>query len=130
MGLDFIQRDIQSILNNKADFAIDIVLTAPTSPVTVITTQGTVKKHHTTMDELGMPARTKGNTINATCTVSTVSLDAASYPYRNSEERVSFLNHIVLWVDISGTWTYKVEEWLPDEVTGNIVLILGFYAPD
>jgi hypothetical protein len=128
MGLvEQIQRDIQSIRGNKSDFGVDITLTAPTSPLTVAVITGTTKKHHTIMDEMGMPARNKANVINATCTVPTLSLDAVDYPYRTAGNRVSFKNHIVSWADIATTWTYKVEEWYPNEQTGEIVLILGFY---
>ena len=128
MGLvEQIQRDIQSIRSNKSDFGIDITLTAPTSPLTVAVITGTAKKHHTTMDELGLPVRNKGNVINATVTVPTLSLIAANYPYRTDADRVSFKNHLVSWSDVSGTWNYEVKEWYPNELYGEIVLILGFY---
>ena len=80
------------------------------------------------MDELGNMVRGKGNAINATLTVSALTLDALNYPYRDSEGRVTFKNHKVVWADINAEYTYLVNEWYPDEITGNISLQLGFYA--
>lgn len=127
MGLiDQIRLDVREILSNSNDFAVDIKLTAPTSPATILLTKGTIKKHHTVYDETGVPVRAMGNTINVTCTVSTLNLDDANYPYRLDTGRVSMKNHKVQFSDVSGDYTYLVEEWLPNELTGNIVLILVY----
>lgn len=122
-----IQSDIQSIRTNTNDFAVSITLTATDSPATSVTTAATVRKHHTQMNELGIPARNKGNTIQASCTVSTLALDELNYPYRNNGDRVTFKNHKVSFSDIAGNWNYKVEEWYPNEMLGEIVLILGLF---
>ncbi len=122
-----VAQDIQQITTNSNDFAIPFVFTAPTSPVTVATIYGIGKKHHLEFDELGM---VKGNVTNATCTVSALSLNAVSYPYINSNNLISFKGHLVQWADVTGTFQYVVNEWYPNEKTGQIVLILGNYAND
>lgn len=127
MGLDFIQKDVKSILTNVGDFGTGIVLTAPTSPVTTLSFTGFLKKHHTTYDASGIKSRSKGNTMTATVDVSTLTLDDNDYPYRNDDGRADFKNHLVTVSDVSGEYTYKVEEWYPNEFTGNIVLVLGYY---
>ena len=129
MGLiQTIQRDIQRVLGNTTEFAQSVTLIAPTSPITSVTTTGTVKKHHTVTDELGNKVRARGNTINATLTVSTLTLNALNYPYRDSNGRVTFKGHKVAWTDVNAEYVYLVNEWYPDEVTGNISLELAFYA--
>jgi hypothetical protein len=128
MGLfEQIQADIKSILENTSDFGVPITLTANDSPATVVNVKGTIKKHHTVYDDMGMPARTKGNTVNATCSVSMLSLNAVSYPYLNAEGRVSFKNHKATWSDATGnSIEYIVKEWYPDYQTAMIALELAF----
>ena len=127
MGLtEQIQQDLLAITTNANDFGISLTFTAPTSPVTVVTTTGTAKRHHLEFDEMGM---VKGNALNATCTVSELALRALSYPVRNIDGKVTFKDHLVAWTDVTGSpITYIVNEWYPDETTGLIVLILGEYG--
>jgi len=120
-----VQKDIQSILGNPNERE-PITLTAPTSPLTVANVYGTAKKHHLLFDENGM---VKGNVTNATCTISILDLDAINYPYKNANGEVAMQRHTATWSDVSGVpVTYVVNEWYPDQTTGNVVLILGDYA--
>jgi len=124
-----IQKDIQSIRGNPAGFGVSVLFEAPTSPVATATIYCTTKKHHTVFDEFGQQVRNKANTLNASVTVSTLSLNDANYPYRNNDARISFKGHYVTWADVTGTpIKYAVNEWLPNEQTGEIVLILGLYG--
>jgi len=127
MGLtEQIQQDLLAITTNANDFGVSLTFTAPTSPVIVVTTTGTAKRHHLEFDEMGM---VKGNSLNATCTISELALRALSYPVRNTNGDVTFKGHLVTWTDITGSAiTYAINEWFPDETTGLIVLILGDYG--
>lgn len=127
MGLeDIIRNDILAIRTNTNDFGTAITFQAPTSPVTTATIVGKVNKHHLVFDAMGM---VKANVLNGSVSVSMLSLTAASYPFRNSEGRVTFKGHMVTWTDVTGLpQTYVIEEWYPDEVTGLLTLILGEYG--
>ncbi len=121
-----IQQDALDITTNLNDFGVSLTFTAPTSPIMVITVGGTIKKHHTDLDELG---QVRGNSLNASCTVSELALNAVNYPVRNANGQVTFKGHLVSWTDITGSEIkYAINEWHPDNKTGLIVLILGNYA--
>lgn len=121
--------DIQQILGNSNDFGVSLTLFAPTSPVTELTIVGTIKKHHTMYHEYGMPARSKANTVNATCTVSMLTLDENNYPYLNAEHRADFKGHKVSWIDSTGNEIlYAVNQFYPDYQTGSVTLELGYYG--
>lgn len=134
MGLiEQIQKDIQGITSNTNDFGVPLTFEAPTSPVTIVTVAGTVKKHHLTFDEFGAPIRGKANVLNATCSVSALTLNAATYPYTITDAdgvvKAYFKGHKVTWADVSGVpQTYIIDQWYPDDQTGMIVLILGEYG--
>jgi hypothetical protein len=121
--------DIQQILGNSNDFGVSLTLFAPTSPVTELTIVGTIKKHHTVFDELGVPTRSKANTVNASCTVSMLTLDENNYPYLNANHRADFKGHKVSWADSTGnTIMYVVEQWFPDYQTGSVSFELTYYG--
>lgn len=121
--------DMQQILGNSNDFGVSLTLLAPTSPVTTLEIVGTVKKHHIRFDEIGMPVRTSGNTVNATVTVSMLTLDEAEYPYLTAAKRADFKGHKVSWIDSTGNdVTYIVNQWYPDYLTGSVSLELAYDA--
>jgi hypothetical protein len=114
--------DIAFITSNTNDFGVPVTFTAPTSPLTIRTVGAQTTKHHTDFDELGNVVNTK----KASVSVSEIVLNAAGYPVRTSAGLVDFNGHLVSWKDSNGTtFQYTVDEWLPDEKVGNIVLILG-----
>ena len=124
MGInEQIQQDLLQILTNPNELEV-IILTAPTSPLTVLSTFGTSKHHHTDFNELGMVS---GNRDNATCTVSILALQNANYPFL-TKGVCDFRNHLVTLIDSLGTNYYEVSEWYPDEGQGLIVLKLDDYS--
>ncbi len=129
MGLnDQIRNDILSITTNTNEFGVPITFTAPTSPTTVRTVNGTIKKHRLEFDEFGQP---KENVKSTTCSVSILAFNNASYPARNNDGVIDFTDHLAAFADVSGiATTYAVNQWFPDEQTGLIVFILGDYGTD
>lgn len=122
MGLlDIIKEDIEAITSDGDGFARSITMTAPT--LETVTFNGLHSKHHLGFDsESGRDVNTK----NAHIAVSEKFLTDANYPVRNAAGEVDLKNHKVRVEDSTGVeWTYKVEQWFPDETIGLIVCILG-----
>lgn len=113
-------KDVQRIMEDDAiGFAVSLTLYDGNG--TPFTLKGTHARHHIQIDEEGAPI----NSLNAHIAVSTETLDAASYTYKNADNRVDMKNRRVIVADSSGTpRNYTVSQWFPDETLGLIVLIL------
>jgi hypothetical protein len=113
--------DIKAITSNKSDWAVGITLVSPTAET--ITTTGLFTKHHLGVD-------TDGNIVNSKNTHISISEEnLAGYPVRNLKGEVALRGHLATVKDSTGTSkTYKIEQSLPDETIGLIVMILGDYA--
>ena len=65
----------------------------------------------------------------ARVTVSEAALTAASYPVRNSNNKVSMKGHLVSWSNSAGvTYNGTIITAYPDETTGNIVFDVADYT--
>lgn len=117
------KKDLASIIQNSNDFGQQITIKTPTSSEN-LDLVGFHTKHHTAYDLDGAMVNSK----NASIAISEKSLIDANYPYRNSNQEINMIAHLVDVVDSSGiVKNYIVREMFPDESLGLIVLILGDY---
>ena len=119
------QKDAQQFLGNVSDFGIAITLTAP--DLTVVVVNGWHTKHHTGFDvESGVIVNSKMGSV----AIHELDLVAAAYPFRDANDEVDLLNHLVSVADITGTQKqFVIRENYPDQTLGIITLILGDYTP-
>lgn len=119
--LDRAIRDVRRIVSDRNGFTVPITFSTPNLDFELIV-NGTAKKHHTAYDELG-------NTVNsrqASVTVAEIDLTSKGYPVRNQNGEVFLRDHLVTWTDAQGNaYTYKIQEWFPDEHLGLLVIILS-----
>ena len=129
--------DAKKILFNTNEFAVPIVFTTPDGSQS-ITINGLAFKHATKVNDYGEIVNTKvakvtisedqlvtyitdelGNIL--TDELGNKLISENSYPTRNSKNRIDLMQHIVTWADNNSTWTYAINETLPDESLGIIV---------
>jgi hypothetical protein len=116
--------DVLQITTNAGDFGTAILLTPPTVGSSAIAVTGLAKKHHLSVDTMGVAVNSK----NASISISELELVAKQYPYRNGHGEVALVGHLATWTDSSGQpLTYVISEHFPDETLGLIVCILGDY---
>ena len=124
---DIVKRDAKIVINSGG-YQIDIEIKTPDNALT-INISGWAVKHHYFFDTDGNQVSTK----NARITVDEDVLKAKGYPYRTSKKgipEVDLQGHKVSFVDSSGgLCNYKVNQSIPDENFGLIVLILADYRP-
>lgn len=90
----------------------------------LLTITGRHVKHHLTFDEFGNSVNSK----KASCTFSEQSMINGLYNIRNASGEVTMKGHLVQIKDSTGNfYKYKVKEFFPDEVLGQIVCILEAY---
>jgi hypothetical protein len=105
---------------NEGGFESDIILTNPTSNISIETT-GWAAKHHINFDTDGAPINAK----NAHICVDEEKLEAGGYSVRVNEE-VQLIGHKVEVKDNSGILKkYIIKENFPNETLGLIVCVLG-----
>ena len=126
MGLiERVKKDAARITTSLNGFGVSILLTAPNAQIVVIT--GLHKKHYLGFDqEQGRAINTK----TASITFSEIALKLLNpiYPVRNATGEIDLKNHKVTVSDSTGTpKIFIIREFMPDEVTGLIVCILGDY---
>lgn len=109
---------------SQAEWSVEISLTTPDKANTVVI-NGLATRHHMSYDaSTGMPA----NVRNVHISVAESVLIDAGYTTRNANGEVSLRKHIATLTDANGTErTYKVDEVMPDDTIGCLVLILGDY---
>lgn len=109
---------------NLDGFGVEIKLIAPTGEEADVA--GLHTKHAQGFDpETGRPVSSK----NAHVSVTEIQLMEAYYPYRNQKGEVKMRDHKVEVKDSTGlTKQYKVNDAMPDETLGVIVMILGDYG--
>lgn len=122
MGLlDVIKRDIEKITSNTDGFASEATFIAPTGETATVNLIHT--KHH-----LGFSVEEARdvNIKNVHVSVSEKFLVDADYPVRNSKSEVMLQGHKVQVADSTGRLcTYVVQQWMPDETIGLILIILS-----
>jgi|SRR6478609_1121233 len=123
MGLlDQAIQDAKRFSSDKDGFAQDITFISPSNQT--VTTQGLHKK-------IWLGVDTEGNRISSKqsyVSVSELIFNDASYPIRNNNGEVSFENHKVNVMDVTGTLCYYIAKyWMPDEQTGLIEICLEDY---
>jgi hypothetical protein len=123
MGLmDQIRVDVQTILTNGNDFAVDIVMIAPNAAMAAF--KGLHSKHHFAVDLEGNQVNSKNSHI----TFSEQTLVDLGYPLRNLSGEVDLYRHRVNVKDSTGiVKNYIVGTWFPDETVGLITCILQDY---
>lgn len=115
--VDRAKQDIQTITSNSSEFGVPVVFLAPTSEtVTINCLEST---HHTSFDSTGEKINSKQSQI----AVSELLLISLNYPYIDSNDEVSFKDHLLTF----GGKTMIVNQWFPDRTASLIVLILGEY---
>lgn len=124
---DLAKRDIARITSDKQGFGIDATFYPPggEDPV-VITVIHT--KHH-----LGVDPETRiwGNTKNAHISFSEQFAVQLGYVIRNQAREVFLQKHKVVVKDSTGEeWTYRIDQWFPDETVGLICCLLGDWEDD
>lgn len=121
MGLlDDIRKDIKNITSDENEFGVAITLISPTVTMEVV---GLHTKHYLGVD-------TDGNIVNSkNAHIAISESNLSGYPVRNAKGEVAMRGHLARCKDSTGTEkTYKIEQTLPDETVGLIVIILGDYA--
>ena len=119
--LDRARKDMQKITNKE--FSVQLTFTANTGETAAV--RGLASKHH-----LGINPETGAivNVKNTHVSVAEADLVAESYPVRNANKDVAMYNHLVTYTDSAGNeFTYRVNDAMPDETLGIIVLTLGDY---
>lgn len=121
--VDRARRDAKRIVNNDVNgFGTAITLSTIVDEEEVSEGFiGTAKRHNIVFDETGAMV----NATNATVTLCIKDLEDSAYPYKASSGKIFLKNHTVKFSDSTGEQTYIVQEQLPDEYLGLIVLILG-----
>lgn len=124
MGLmDIAKSDAKAYMTDTEEWAVE-QLWAVTNGVMVVskTIRGTAFKHHLKVNDLGAVTNSK----NARVTVHVDELEAAEYPYRDTNGAIKLLKHRVTFADVSGTQaTYVVQEQWPNDMLGLVVCTLG-----
>lgn len=122
---NIVKRDAKRVINSGG-YQIDIEIKTPDNSLTINIT-GWAVKHHYSFDTDGNQVSTK----NARITVDEDVLKALNYPFRTTKKgipEVDMQGHKVSFIDSSGLpCNYKVNQSIPDENFGLIVLILGDY---
>jgi len=120
--LELARRDIKAF--TQRDFA-DTLIFKPNEAAAGTTVKGLVTKHHMSIDpDTGLPVNSK----NIHCTVVESVLIDAGYTVRNANNEVNLINQLVVYTDSAGIErTYQIDQAMPDETLGNIVMILGDY---
>jgi hypothetical protein len=115
--------DIQRIA--QGEFSSEVTFTNLAATPVTVTVRALASKHHFQIDaQTGMPVNSK----NTHCSVAEASLLAAGYTVRNAAGDVNLRNHKVTYKDSTGNArTYRINEAMPDETVGLIVLTLGDY---
>ena len=116
------KRDSRHIVT-KGGFEVEITLSTRQDDLTISLT-GFATKHWNSFDSDGLPINAK----NVHICVSETDLNELNFPCRTSKGEINLLKCKVSFVDSSGiSKKYVVEENMPDETLGLIVLILKDY---
>ncbi len=119
---DLAKRDIARITSDLQGFGIEITFYPPEGADPVVIS-GLHTKHHFGFDE---EARKWANTKNAHISFSEQFAVELGYIIRNAQREVFLQKHKVKVKDSTGEeWTYRIEQWFPDETIGLICCILG-----
>jgi hypothetical protein len=111
-----IRKDIDLI--TQKDFAVDLIFNNLND--VEVTVKGLMSKHNLIYDPTtGLPIKGK----NIHCAVTTRVLDLVEYPYKNAGGEIAISGHHVTFEGKE----YVINETLPNETTGLIVIILGEY---
>lgn len=121
--LELAKRDAKRFVKSGG-FEVSIEMITPSNDKRLLLT-GLGTKHWINFDSDGNPINSK----NVHVTIDEDFLKANKYPSRNAKGDVYLKGHLVSFADSTGfKKDYVVREWLPDEVLGLIVLILGDYT--
>jgi hypothetical protein len=124
MGLmNQIKSDTEQITGNLVDFAMPVILEAPTGQTVEI--NGIYSDHSNAYDENGMPITGKFTHV----TISEQPLIDLGYPTRSSKGLMNFLSHKVTINYADGrSEKYIVDQQRPDYTINLVILILAKYT--
>lgn len=121
MSLEFVQDDIQRIMNDK--FTEIITFEAPDE--TSVQIRGFVSKHNLSIDPSnGLPV----NTRNAHISVFENNLIDAGYTTRNADNEIELYGHKVTFSLFERSLTFLINEAQPSDTQGVVVCTLGEYV--
>jgi hypothetical protein len=117
-------QDFQRFTGNKTGFfGVDFTIKTP-DLATELTSIGLHNRHHNGFDSDGRAVNSKVSSLTVAESVFIV----ANYPYLKFND-IDLENHVVTINDAAGRLrSYVVQEYMPDETIGSIVLILGVYG--
>jgi hypothetical protein len=119
--LDLARRDTARIVSDPNGFTSVATFYPPEGDPVVMDVLHT--KHHFGFDE---EARKWANTKNAHLSFAESLAVSLGYIIRNAQREVFLQKHKVVVADSTGQeWTYRIEQWFPDETVGLICCILG-----
>lgn len=115
------RKDIQKI--TQAEFGVDLVITDKLGNSVAV--RGLASKHFFQIDSnTGLPVSSKNTHVSINEQV----LIDAGYTVRNANREVAMIGHLVTYSDsANNSWTFKINDIMPDETLGLIVLFLGDY---
>lgn len=128
MGLiEQAKADIEQITSDPDEWAVRLRFTSRLTGISA-DVYGLHTKHHYGFN---LDTQKPFNAKNAHCSTSEGPLTLLGYPVRNSDREVQMKGDKVDATDIAGnTWTYVIDECVPDETVGLLLFILGDWEPN
>ena len=113
--------DIQRIV--RGEFSSSVTFTNLDTVPKVVSVRALASKHHFSIDaSTGMPVNSKNSHVS----VDESALTTQGYTTRNAGGEVSLRMHYISYADSTGLIkNYRINEAMPDETLGLIVLTLG-----